>query len=161
MEWDKFLKRYVWDDQTTPYLIPVDRLTRRQARSEIKAYTIFLVFLFGIVAVATLSARIPGGRAPGISLHAFSMVCAAMLLMVLRHPHAAIYTATGPVATVIFFYQASAESKLGGIDYVVIVAFAGLWLRYCLRIYRITKAYEQMPEGEDPVGTRRRFGRKR
>ena len=45
--------------------------------------------------------------------------------------------------------------------YVVIVAFAGLWLRYCLRIYRIANAYEQMTEGEDPVDTRRRFGRRR
>ena len=161
MEWDKFLKRYVWDDDTTPYFVPVAQLTRRQARSELKAYAVFLICLFGILAVVTLSSRLPVGRSPGMSLYAFTMVCAAVLMLMLRHPLSAIYTATGPVASLIFFYFAAENSRLGGIDYVVIIAFAGLWLRYCLRVYRITLGYEQMEEGFDPPGVRRHWGRKR
>ena len=161
MEWDKFLKRYVWDDDTTPYLVPVQKLTRRQARSELKAYATFLICLFSIVALVTLSSKLPGGRAPGMSLYAFSMVCASVLLLSTRHAYAAIYSATGPIASLIFFYHSAADSRLSAIDYVVIVTFAALWLRYCLRIYRLCLHYEAMEEGEDPPGVRRHFGRKR
>ena len=161
MEWDKFLKRYVWDDDTTPYLVPAAKLTRRQARSELKAYAIFVGCLFAVVALVTLSSRLPGGRAPGMSLYAFTMVCAAVLLVTMRHPFTAIYSATGPIASLIFFYHTAGESRLGAIDYIVIIAFAALWLRYCLRVYRITIHYEQMEEGEDAPGVRRHWGRKR
>ena len=40
-----------------------------------------------------------------------------------------------------------------------VVAFGLLWMRYGLRVIAITRAYEDMPEGEEPPGTRRRFGR--
>ena len=161
MEWDKFLKRYVWDDDTTPYLIPVARLTRRQSRSEIKAYVIFLVCLFATVALITLSSKAPAGRSAGMSLFSFTMVCAAFLLLLTRHPLSAAYTAFGPIACVLYFWLNSHKLALGDIDYLVIVAIAGCWLRYCLRLYRITVHYDAQPEGEDPVGTRRHWGRKR
>ena len=31
LDWYKYVRRYFWDDETTPYLIPVERLHRRQA----------------------------------------------------------------------------------------------------------------------------------
>ena len=113
MEWDKFLKRYVWDDDTTPYLIPVPRLTARQARSEVRAYVILIVTVFAILALVTLSAKAPGGRSPGMSLLCFTMVCASLLLLTTRHPWSAAYTALGPVAVSGYFYLNSATMKLG------------------------------------------------
>ena len=80
MEWDKLLKRYVWDDDRTPYLVSVARLNQRQAGFELKAYAIFLGFLFAVVSVVALSAHGPMGRAPGVSMYCFTMVCAALIL---------------------------------------------------------------------------------
>jgi hypothetical protein len=161
MEWDKFLKRYVWDDDTTPYLIPVARLSRRQARSEIRAYVILVATLFSVLALVTLSVKLPGGRSPGMSLLCFTMVCAAFLLLTTRHPWSAAYTALGPVALAGYFYANAASMKLGGVDYLVILIVVAFWLRYCLRLYRVTEHYPDMPEGEDAPGTRRHWGRKR
>lgn len=32
MDWEKHFKKYVWDDDKTPYFTPVLKLNRRQAR---------------------------------------------------------------------------------------------------------------------------------
>ena len=42
VNWENLVKRYVWDDDRTPYLVPASRITRRQADYEIYAYTVFL-----------------------------------------------------------------------------------------------------------------------
>ncbi len=61
MDWESLFKRYVWDDNKTPYLVPVAKLNRRQANSEIMIYTLFLGVLFGVVAVTSLSSSAPQG----------------------------------------------------------------------------------------------------
>ena len=38
---EKFLKRYVWDDEKTPYFTPSSKLNKRQAGYESLAYAIF------------------------------------------------------------------------------------------------------------------------
>ncbi|MCP5153145.1 MAG: hypothetical protein H6983_03200 [Ectothiorhodospiraceae bacterium] len=158
MDWDRFLKRYVWDDETTPYLVPVARLTRRQADYELYAYAIFLGTLFAVVSVAALTGKLPGGRLPGVAFYAFAMVCAAVLLGFGRSHLAALYTATGPVAALAYFYLFGFHPKLSGIDHVAIVLFVVLWLRYSVRVIAIARRYGEMPEGEGkPRGRRGRW----
>ena len=60
VSWEKLIKRYIWDDDRTPYLVPASRMTRKQADHEIFAYTIFLGILLAIVCLAALP--IPAGR---------------------------------------------------------------------------------------------------
>ncbi len=35
MSWDKFIKRYVWDDIKTPYFVSVAKMTKVQAGYEL------------------------------------------------------------------------------------------------------------------------------
>jgi hypothetical protein len=37
MNLEKYFKKYLWDDERTPYLVPVARMTRRQADYELHA----------------------------------------------------------------------------------------------------------------------------
>ena len=159
--WDDFLKRYVWDDETTPYFVPVARLTRRQADSELRAYTVFLAFLFGVAAVITLSAQAPGGRSPGMSLFSFTVVCATVLLATTRLTWAAMYLCLAPIGSAFWILVSAGHEGLGAIDHLVIIVFCVFWLRYTLRVIRITREYDAMPPGSDPPGTRRRWGRRR
>ena len=39
MNWESFVKRYIWDDDRTPYLVRISRITRRQADHEVYLYT--------------------------------------------------------------------------------------------------------------------------
>ena len=36
--WEKYVKKYVWDDDSTPYFIPVRKLKRYQADKELLLY---------------------------------------------------------------------------------------------------------------------------
>ena len=64
LDWEGLFKRYVWDDRTTPYLVPLSKLNRRQADNEILIYSLFVGVLFGIVAITALSDETLHGRSP-------------------------------------------------------------------------------------------------
>jgi hypothetical protein len=100
---DKFFRKYVWDDERTPYLISVTRLTRSQIDYELRFYAVFSGVLFGLVSIAALSSSLPHGDARGVSLYAFTQVCASLLLGVTRHLWAAVYSASGPLAALLYF----------------------------------------------------------
>jgi hypothetical protein len=149
MDWDKLLKRYVWDDAKTPYFISVGRLTRSQARHEIFVCTLFLGILFGVLAVAALSARHPHGHSGIVPLYAFSVACAAILLGITKHPYAALYCASAPVAGLAYFAVYGFHASLGTFDKVLLVVAMLIWLRYCVRVVAITRAYVRMPDPSD------------
>ncbi|MFT5448541.1 MAG: hypothetical protein ACI9DC_003726 [Gammaproteobacteria bacterium] len=161
VHWDNFLKRYIWDDDTTPYLVSVNDLTRRQARNELFAYAVFLGFVFGVAALITLSTQAPGGRSPGMSLFSFVMVCGAVLLVTTQHFWAAAVLSAAAPGTLIWLYLFAQHPNLSAIDDAVIVIFSLLWMRYGLRVINIAREYDDMPEGEAPSRTRRRWGQRR
>ena len=80
LDWEGLFKRYVWDARTTPYLVPLSKLNRRQADNEILVYSLFVGVLFGIVAITALSDETLHGRSPGIGLYGFSVAVAFTLL---------------------------------------------------------------------------------
>jgi len=150
MDWDKLLKRYVWDDAKTPYFVPVGRLTRTQAGHELFTYTLFLVVVFGVLAVAALSARHPHGHSEIVPLYAFSVVCAAIVLGITKHHYAALYCAGAPVGGLAYFAVYGFHAGLGTVDKVLLVAVMLLWLRYTVRTVAIARALPGLP---DPSGT--------
>ncbi|MGB8434226.1 MAG: hypothetical protein WCE38_08210 [Burkholderiales bacterium] len=149
MEWDKMLKRYVWDDAKTPYFVAVARLTSSQARHELFTYTLFLGILFGVLAVIALSSRFPHGHSDIVPLYAFSIVCGAIILGITKHYYAALYCASAPIAGLAYFAVYGFHANLGTIDKIVLVAVMLVWLRYCLRTIAIARAYPGMPDRSD------------
>ena len=85
LDWYKYVRRYFWDDETTPYLVPVERLHRRQADYEILAYVIFVSLLYGSVMLLTMSGRAVYADSFGVSLYALVVVCVSLLFAVTRH----------------------------------------------------------------------------
>ncbi|MGI9336762.1 MAG: hypothetical protein ACR2RL_26720 [Gammaproteobacteria bacterium] len=156
VQWDKFLKKYVWDDQKTPYFTPVDNLTRRQAEHEIFAYALFMGVLFAVFSLVSLAENSPYGRSGGASLYAFTVVCAAVILGVMRSYASAVYLGVAPAAVLVFLYMHGFSPKLGVIDQLVIVAVALLLVRYSFRLVALVRDYPDMPEGEAPPARRRR-----
>jgi len=149
MDWDKAFKKYVWDDQKTPYLTPTGKLTQTQAGYELYAYSLFLGILFTVVAIGALTGAAHPGKAYGVALYAFTVICAAILLGATRHYYAAIYCASAPPCALLFFYLYGFHPNLGAIDHAVILVFVVLWLRYALRVVAIGKRYEDMPANTD------------
>lgn len=150
MDWEKQFKKYVWDDDKTPYLTSAARLNRRQASNEIYIYTLFIGTLFCVVAVLANTGALPHGRSFGVALYAFSMVCAAIVLAFTKNYLAAWYCGLAPVAVLVYFFVYGFNPDSKTVDQVVILVLVALWLRYSWRVVNIGKHFEDMPEPEQP-----------
>lgn len=146
MDWERFIKRYVWDDDRTPYLSPVARLTRRQADYEVYAYAIFVGVLLAVVGLASLLEPAPRPFALGIAAYAWTVVAAAIVLNVSKHVYAALYTGTAPVVAMAYGFAFGLHPNLAGVDHLVLLVFGLLWLAYAFRVLAITRAYPDMAE---------------
>jgi hypothetical protein len=146
MNWESFIKRYIWDDDRTPYLVRVGRITRRQADYEIYVYTVFLGVLFTVVIMAALAGALPQGRSEAAALYGFTVVCAAILFGATKHLWPALYCSAVPLAALFYFLTHGLPPHLGTTDHVVLVVVALVFLRYSMRIVSLAKAYPGLPE---------------
>ena len=144
-DWDNLFKRYVADDVKTPYFVPVARLTQKQANSELFVYTLFMGVLFGAIGLASISTDLPHKGAIGVPVYALAVVCAAIMLGMTRHPWAAAFCATAPVAALIYFVLFGFHPNLGNGDKTLLIVIVLLWLRYSWRVLSIVKAHSEMP----------------
>jgi len=148
MDWEKYIRKYVWDNDKTPYFTPVSKLNRLQASNEIYIFALFVGTLFCVVAVLANTGGLPHGRSFAVALYGFTMVCAVIIFAFTKNALAAGYCGLAPVAALAYFYLFGFHPNSGAIDHVVILVLVGLWLRYSWRVVTIGMRFEDMPEGE-------------
>lgn len=141
MDWPSLVRKYVWDEERTPYLVRTGNLTARQARSELFVYAFLLALLAGIVAAIALAgdARLGLLASPFLAVYAVTMLAAAVLLGISGHPWAAAYCVTAPVATGLAALTGAIRPGMVTGEIVVVAALSLLWLGYAARIVRITR----------------------
>jgi hypothetical protein len=142
LNWDKLFKRYVWHDDRTPYLTRVANLTRVQAQYELFGYSLLMAVLFGALAVASLSSALPHGDAAGVSLYAFTVCCAAVLLGTTRHVWAAVWCAGAPLALLAYFGYWGFHPNHEFGDKALLVAVVIAWLLYSRRVVGVARAWQ-------------------
>jgi hypothetical protein len=143
LNWEKLFKRYIWDDDRTPYFVPASRMTRKQADHEIFAYTIFLGILSSVACLAALA---HAETSDLIVLYAFSAIVGTVVLGVTKHLYAAWYCGAVPAVFLLYLLVHGFPASLAPIDHFVLIAFALIWLRYAWRVIGIAKAYPDMPQ---------------
>ncbi len=146
MSWDKFVKRYVWDDTKTPYFVRVAKLTKTQAGYEFFSYSLFLAILFAVISVVSLSDQAPQGRSDVVSIYGFCVVCGAIVLATTKNSAAAYVCASAPLAALLYFFLEGFPPGLGTIDKWVLVGAALGLLGYSLRIVAMARFYPDMPD---------------
>lgn len=151
MDWQSFIKRYVWDDNKTPYFVPVHKLNKNQAENELFSYTFFIAMLFAVIAIISLTDNAPHGKSYSVALYAISVSCSAVLFGVTKHVYAAYYFATAPLAALAYFLLGGFPPDLATIDKLVLTAVTLCLLRYSMRVVAIAKTYQDMP-GDAPRG---------
>jgi ABC-type uncharacterized transport system permease subunit len=161
LDWEGLFKRYVWDDRTTPYLVPLSKLNRRQADNEILIYSLFVGVLFSIVAITALSEGTLHGRSPGIGLYGFSVVCACILFGFSKSYPAALYLSATPLAGLVYLFIYGFNSPRPRIDTIMVGMLLLVLVWYSLRLIALARAYEQFPEpgGDEKSPKRRLFKR--
>ncbi len=151
MSWDKYLKKYVWDDVKTPYFVRVAKMNKLQAGNEIFAYALFLAVLFAVVSVVSLSGDALHGRSHAVSIYALSVVCGAIFLGMTKSSYAAYLCASAPLAALLYFFLEGFHPRLGLIDELLLLAVTLAIFRYSLRVVTIAKTYDGMPDaGKGP-----------
>ena len=138
LDWEKLVRRYVWHDERTPYFTRVANLTRRQAYYELFAYAVFMGVLSGVIAVAAPS--------NWVSLYAFSVCCAAVLLGMTRNLWSAVWCAGAPVAALAYWALAGFDPRIESGDRVVLIVVALAGLAYSPRIVAVARAGAPAPE---------------
>lgn len=141
MDWPTFVRRYVWDEERTPYFVRSDRLTRAQARSELFAYAFLLAILASVV---TVLATVGQGRAdplasPLVALYAVTVVLAAIGLGVTGHPAAAYYCGTAPLAAGLGALAGVLRPGMAGMEMIVLAGLSALWFGYAARVVRVAR----------------------
>jgi hypothetical protein len=137
LDWEKLVRRYVWHDERTPYFTRVANLTRRQAHYELFAYALFMGVLSGVIAVTAPS--------NWVSLYAFSVCCAALLLGMTRNPWAAIWCACAPLAALAWFGLDGFPPGLEIAEKTLLVVAALAGLAYSRRVVAVARAWAQLP----------------
>ena len=98
-----------------------------------------------MVSVVSLSSDLPHGSAAWVSLYAFSLCCAAILLGATRHPWAALWCAGAPLAALAYFALFGFHPNLEDPDKIALVAVILVWLLYSRRVVAVARAWPGLP----------------
>lgn len=140
MGWPDFVRRYVWDPERTPYLVRPERLTARQARSELFAYAFLLAVVAAVAVVLALGGR-AGPLGEPLALYAASVAAAAVALGATGRPGAAAWCATAPLVVAAAALVGVLRPEMGAGERVVLGAAGLLWLGYAARVVRIARRF--------------------
>lgn len=147
MDWESLFKKYIWNEQTTPYLTAVPDLNQRQGKNEIFVYSLFLGVFFTVVALLTIGkAQIQYGSSVGF--YSFTIVCATVIFGILKNYHAALYLSAMPVVALAYLFLYGFSSERENVDTIFVVGVLLLLLRYSLRIVAVARAYPTFPPHE-------------
>ncbi len=158
LNWEKMFKRYVFDEARTPQFVAVSKLSRTQAHYEILFYTILVVPICLMSGVLSLSGKLPHGNVPMIAMYAFVAAWATIVFAWNKNQIAGTFSATVPVALLIYFVSFGFPEKMSRGDSLLVIAVVLAWVAYNWRIVRIAAGYPEMidrPDSPQPLPRRR------
>jgi ribose/xylose/arabinose/galactoside ABC-type transport system permease subunit len=151
--WEKYVKKYVWDEDRTPFLISIDRLNRGQADKEIFIFVVFLGIPFALIALAATAQIVKAGiwLYLGLVIYAATILAAVVVLNANKNWLAALYCITAPLVILLFFVANGFSPNQGLVDHTIILILLVSWMRYTVRVVQMAKAYANLPEPPPPA----------
>jgi hypothetical protein len=157
LDWERMFRRYVFDEARTPYLVPVAKLTRTQAHYEILFYTLLVVPVCVMSGVASLTGKLPHGDTPMIAMYALAAAWATIVFAWNKNQIAGTFSATVPLALLLYFGIFGFPAKMGRSDSFLAVGIVVCWLLYNWRIVMIASTYPNLTDPPDgPIAKPRR-----
>lgn len=156
-KWQDFLKRYVWDEDTTPYFTAVAKLSRGQADNELFFFAIMTSVLFGVGTFASITGHAPFGVSKLAAIYCFTIVAAAVLVGTVKMVYAALWVASAPVIVFLAVLGFGFPDSMALIDELVLLVLLLLLTRYMWRVIQICRVYRMLPHREPQNRSRRRL----
>jgi len=152
-----FLKRYVWDPETTPYFVSVSKLSRSQADNELFFFALMASILFGMGTFTSATGQAPYGVSKIAAIYCFTIVSAVVLVGTVKTIYAAVYASTAPLVVLgaVFLYGFPPKMEL--VDELVLLAILLCCIRYMWRIILICRVYSLLPRRAPESPPRRRL----
>lgn len=143
MDFFQHLKRYVWDDTKTPYLVSPNKLNKTQADKEVFIYALFLTILFGMVTIVLFAeARLElNYHSIWKATFALTLMSSAIMLGITKKPVAALYCMSAPVAAFLYIIDGGLNPDLESLQKYLLLAFTAAWLWYAWRVVAVARAY--------------------
>ncbi|MGH6914438.1 MAG: hypothetical protein ACREH3_12125 [Geminicoccales bacterium] len=148
MSWYGFIRKYVWNEQKTPYLVPVPTLSRAQARNELFSFSVLTAAFFFVIGLLSLLGVGFLAGSPGIALYSFGLCSSAIALGATRHQAAALTCATAPPVLLAYLLVYGFPPSLHLPDKLLIGAVALLLGLYAFRVVAIARAYRSLHDDE-------------
>ncbi len=148
MNLQDYVKKYVWDEEKTPYFRSVRRLTKANADSEMLIYAAFVGGIFSVMELITASqwAKTSDTLSGAMAFYCAFVVAGAFVLWRKKDVRAALICLTAPIATAANFIFDGMHGELGQADMFILIGFCLLWLRYGVRVISICLKYDNMPQ---------------
>jgi hypothetical protein len=145
--WEKYVLKYVWDEDKTPYFIAATKLKRDQANKEIFLYCFFLATPAALIVAAYVGALVENGATSYlvVGLYSASILFCAAFLNFRKSVTAALYAIGAPVAVLLYFAINGFAPGLHVVEQIAMVIIVLLWLRYTFRIVAIAKVHPGLP----------------
>ena len=132
MNWEGLFKKYIWNNRT-PYFIPVTKLTRIQANSEILIYCIFLGIFFLLASIMAIHGE-PRTQFSGASLYSFSIVCSCIIFKFFKSYATALYLSTSPIIVLVYIHFYGVSEERNHLDTLIVTIILLCLIRYSIRV---------------------------
>lgn len=152
-----FLKRYVWDPETTPYFTAISKLSRSQADNELFFFAIMSSVLFGVGTFTSITGQAPYGVSKVAAIYCFTIVSAVVLVGTVKNIYAAYYATSAPLVVLVTLFVYGFPTKMELIDELVLLAIVLCVARYMWRVITVCRVYSILPTREPENRTRRRL----
>jgi len=141
--WEKYVRKYVWDDDKTPYFIAASKLKQDQANKEIFLFCFFLATPAALIVAAYASALFEKGATGNLTvgLYSASILLCAAFLHIRKSVTAALYAISAPIVLLLHFAINGFASRLHFVEQIGMIIVVLLWLRYTLRVVAIAKLH--------------------
>jgi len=150
-DWVKYVKKYVWAADKTPYFVPVAQLKRDQADKELFLYSFVLGAPSSLYVMASMVHLFRNHEMASliVTLYMTSLVICAIVIYVWKSPGAALYSFTAPIALGLYFLIDGFPARKHEGDFIIMVALTVLfivgWLLYTRRLMAVVNAYPSLP----------------
>lgn len=149
LDWERMFRRYVFDEVRTPYFVRVSKLSRSQAHYEVLFYGLLVVPTCVLFGVAAMSGKLPHGDAPIVAIYALAAACATAVFAWNKNQVAGSFSATVPLAMMVYLAVFGFPLKMSHPDSMVLVAVLVAWAAYNWRIVLIAARYPEMIDRPD------------
>ena len=146
--WFHRVKKYVWDEEKTPFhLLPVE-MHKKQAHNELFIYAAIEGILTAILIFGILAQIFMGGKIAYVPLLLYSlMLMGALYVLVNRKPiWAALVSSSPPLVMFGLLFWFGFHPNNTSFDKLILGGFLVFWVIYSVRILDICRNYPEMAE---------------